>query len=104
MRRRSRAGRGPAPAAARRLQVGHAGPAAPGPLGGLRARPAHKHRLAHELLSSLRDSERPRAFFSFSTNLVWNLSSRGAAAWRGLPEPLLGVSVRSDAREGGARQ
>lgn len=60
--------RGPAPGAA--SQVGHAG-AARVSLGGDGARPAHKHaRLAHELLSSLRDSERPNARRSFSTNLL----------------------------------
>lgn len=92
-------GRGPAAS-----QVGHARAAARVPLRGLGARPAHKHALAHELRSSRRDSERPSARFNFSTNLLWNLSSRGAAP--GLAEPLLGLSpgARSEAREGGARQ
>lgn len=90
---------------ATRSQIGHASSAAADALGGFCARPEHKHRLAHELRSSRRDSDRPSAFFSFSTNLVWNLSSRGAgAACRGLAEPLLRVSTRKEARDGGARQ
>lgn len=87
-----------------RSQVGHARSAARVALGGLGARPAHKHALAHELRSSRFDSERPRARFNFSTNLLWNLSSRGTLC--GLAEPLLGLSTaaRSEARDGGARQ
>lgn len=86
-------------------QVGHAGPAARArPRGGLGARPAHKHRLTQELLSSRRESDRPRARFSFSTNLLWNFSESRAPG--GLAEPLLGLSctARSEARLGGARQ
>lgn len=84
-------------------QVGHAGPAARGPRGRLGARPAHKQGLAHDRRSSLRESERPSARFSLSTNLLWNLSSRAGGAG-GLAEPLGLSARRSEAREGGARQ
>lgn len=104
--RRGRAWAGPAELACGRArsQVGHARSAARVALGGLGARPAHKHALAHELRSSRFDSERPRARFNFSTNLLWNLSSRGTLC--GLAEPLLGLSAaaRSEVRDGGARQ
>lgn len=85
-------------------QVGHARSAPRVSLRWLCARPAHKHALTHELLSSRRDSERPSARFNFSTNLLWNFSSRAPPG--GLPEPLLGLSgaARSETREWGARQ